>query len=42
MLTWGKISVGVTKIAAAPSTAMSTAITTKVYGLRRASLTIHT
>src|SRR5579871_2211203 len=39
---WGKMSVGILAIATAPRTTIRIAITTKVYGLRSASLTIHT
>src|SRR5947208_13071858 len=41
MLMLGKMSVGVRKIARTPITRMSMDITTKVYGRRNASLTIH-
>src|SRR5882762_3693356 len=37
----GKMSVGIETIDSNPSTAMSSETTTKVYGRRRASLTIH-
>jgi hypothetical protein len=42
ILIYGKMSVGILAIEATPSTSIRIAITTKVYGRRRASLTIHT
>src|SRR5690348_1102949 len=41
MSTSGKMSVGMCVMLNHPSSAMAIAITTKVYGLRRASRTIH-
>ena len=41
MSIYGKMSTGMLMIALAPRMAISTAITTKVYGRRRANRTIH-